>query len=103
MAVKRVAGMYCTAESDKKEILQAYLERNMSMCLHNSFCRNREHKVHVDLLPCCKQRLLEHESWGVARNSVEMLQKVLEEIKEGEREDEAVEWELAKTKWRQKN
>ena len=51
----------------------------MSLCLHNSFCRNREQKVNVDLLPCCKPRLLEQEICGTARNSVDMLEKVLED------------------------
>ena len=44
-AVKRVAGMSCNTENEKKQILQADLERNVSLCVHNSFCRNREQKV----------------------------------------------------------
>ena len=88
-AVKRVAGMSCTTEKERKEVLQADLERNLSLCLHNSFCSNREQKMNVDLLPCCKQRLLEQESWGTARNSVVMLQKVLEDSEKGEQEPEA--------------
>ena len=56
-AVKRVAGMSCTTESKNKEVLQADLEQNVSLCLHNSFCRIREQKVNVNLAPCCKQRL----------------------------------------------
>ena len=63
-AVKRVAGAPCVTEDEKKEVLRADLEKNVSLCLHNSFCRNREQKVNVDLLPCCKPRLLEQESWG---------------------------------------
>ena len=86
-AVKRVAGMSCTTQKEKNEVLQADLERNVSLCLHNSFCRNREQKVDVDLLPCCKQRLLEQESWGTARNSVDMLQKILEDLEKGTRSD----------------
>ena len=78
-AVKRVAGTPCVTEDEKKEVLRADLERNVSLCLHNSFCRNREQKVNVDLLPCCKPRLLEQESWGTARNSMDMLKKVLED------------------------
>ena len=58
-AVKRVAGAPCVTEDEKKEVLRADLERNVNLCLHNSFCRNREQKVNVDLLPCCKPRLLE--------------------------------------------
>ena len=78
-AVKRVAGAPCVTEEEKKEVLRADLERNVSLCLHNSFCRNQEQKVNVDLLPCCKPRLLEQESWGTARNSMDMLEKVLED------------------------
>ena len=78
-AVKRVAGTPCVTEDEKKEVLRADLERNVSLCLHNSFCRNREQKVNVDLLPCCKPRLLEQEGWGTARNSLDMLEKVLED------------------------
>ena len=78
-AVKRVAGAHCVTENEKKEVLRADLERNVSLCLHNSFCRNREQKVNVDLLPCCKPRLLEQEGWGTARNSLDMLEKVLED------------------------
>ena len=48
-AVKRVAGMSCTTEREMKEVLQADLEKNLSLCLHNSFCRNREQKLGVDL------------------------------------------------------
>ena len=89
-AVNRVAGMSCATEQDQKVILQADLERKVSLCLHNSLCRNREQKVNVDLLPCCKQRLLEQERWGTARNSVDMLQKVLEDSEMGEQEPEAM-------------
>ena len=39
-AVKRIAGMSCTTEQEIKEVLQADLERNVSLCLHNSFCTN---------------------------------------------------------------
>ena len=78
-AVKRVAGAPCATEAEKTDVLRADLERNVSLCLHNSFCRNREQKVNADLLPCCKPRLLEQESWGTARNSVDMLEKDLED------------------------
>ena len=84
--MKRVAGAPCVTEAEKREALQADLERKVSLCLHNSFCRNREQKVNVDLLPCCKPRLLEQESWGTARNSVDKLKKVLEDTKEEEQE-----------------
>ena len=78
-AVKRVAGAPCVTETEKREVLRADLERNVSLCLHNIFCRNWEQKVNVDLLPCCKPRLLEQESWWTARNSTGMLEKVLDD------------------------
>ena len=83
--------MLCMTKDEKKEVLRADLEQKVSLCLHNSFYLNREQKVNVDLLSCCKQRLLERDSWGMARNSVEMLLKVLEDSETGEQEDEAVE------------
>ena len=61
-AVKRVAGAHCITGAEKREVLRADLKRNVSLCLHNSVCRNREQKLNVDLLPCCKPRLLEQES-----------------------------------------
>ena len=87
-AVKRVAGAPCVTEDERKEVLRADLERNVSLCLHNSFCRNREQKVNVDLLPCCKPRLLEQESWGTARNSMDMLEKVLEDSEADDQDGE---------------
>ena len=90
-AVKRVAGAPCVTEDEKKEVLRADLERNVSLCLHNSFCRNRVQKVNVDLLPCCKPRLLEQESWGTARNSMDMLEKVLEDSEAEDQDGEAME------------
>ena len=90
-AVKRVAGVPCVTETEKKEVLRADLERNVSLCLHNSFCRNREQKVNVDLLPCCKPRLIEQESWATARNSMDMLETVLEDSENEEQGQEAME------------
>ena len=89
--MKRVAGAPCVTEGEKKEVLRADLERNVSLCLHNSFCRNREQKVYVDLLPCCKPRLLEQESWDTARNSMDMLEKVLEDSEADDQDEEVME------------
>ena len=47
--------------------------------------------MNVDILPCCKQRLVEQESWCTACNSVDMLQKVLEDNEMGEQEQETME------------
>ena len=90
-AVKRASGPPCVTEAENREVLRADLERNVSLCLHNSFCRNREQKLNVDFLPCCKPRLLEQESWGTARNSVDMLEKVLEDSESEDQEHEAME------------
>ena len=62
--------------------------------MHNSFCRNREQKVNLDLLPCWEPRLLEQENWGTARISIDILQKVLEDSEAGEQEEETVEWRV---------
>ena len=47
--------------------------------------------MNVGLLPCCKPRLLEQESWGTARNSVDMLPKVLGDSEAGEQEQARME------------
>ena len=48
-AMKRVAGALSVTEAEKREVLRADIERNLSLCLHNSFCRNLEQKVNVEL------------------------------------------------------
>ena len=88
--MKRVAGAPCVTENEKREVSRADLERNVSLCLHNRFCRNREQKVNVDLLPCCKPRLLEQESWETARNSMNMLEKVLQDSGTEDQDGEAM-------------
>ena len=90
-AVKRVAGAPCVTETEKREVSRADLERNVSLCVHNSFCRNREQKVNVNLIPCCKPRLLEQEKWGTAHNSMDMLEKVLEDSETEVQNQEAME------------
>ena len=50
--------------------------------------------MNVNLLPCCKPRLCEQESWGTAHNSVDKIQKVLEDSEMGEQEPEAMESRL---------
>ena len=76
-AVKGVARTPCVSDQEKKEVLQADLKRNVSLCLHSSFRRNREQEVNVSLLLCCKPWMLE--LWNRARNSFDILQKVLED------------------------
>ena len=48
----------------------------MTLCLHSSFCRNRE--TNVDPLPCCKQRLEEQKCSRTASNSVKLAIDVLQ-------------------------
>ena len=90
-AVKRVAGAPCVTEIETREVLRADLGRSVSLCLQNSFCRNRAQKVNVDLPPCCRPRLLEQESWGTARNSMDMLEKILEDSETEEQDEKAME------------
>ena len=56
-AVKRISRTSELSGKEKAEMLKEDLERNVTLCLHNSFCRNRE--SNVDSLPCYKQRVEE--------------------------------------------
>ena len=58
-------------------MLKEDLERNVTLCLHNSFCRNRE--TSVDPLAYCKQKLKEQMCWRTASNSVRMATDVLQD------------------------
>ena len=60
-AVKRISRTSELDGREKEEMLKEDLERNVTLCLHNSFCRNRE--SNVDPLPCCKQRVEEQKCW----------------------------------------
>ena len=62
---------------EKEELLKEDLERNMTLCLHNSFCRNRE--SNVEPLPCCKQRVEEQKCWKTASNSFRIATDVLQD------------------------
>ena len=62
---------------EREEMLKEDLERNVTLCLHNSFCRNRE--TNVDPLPCCKQRVEEQKYWRTASNSVRIAIDVLQD------------------------
>ena len=62
---------------EKEEMLKEDLERNVKLCLHNSFCRNRE--SNVDPLPCCKQRVEEPKCRRTAFNSVRIATDVLQD------------------------
>ena len=67
-----------TSECDgreKEEMLKEDLERNVTLCLHNSFCQNRE--TNIDPLPCCKQRVEEQKCWRTPSSSVRIATDVL--------------------------
>ena len=55
--VKRISRTSERDGREKEEMLKEDLERNVTLYIHNSFCRNRE--SNVDPLPCCKQRVEE--------------------------------------------
>ena len=76
-AVKRISRTSERSGKEKAEMLKEDLERNVTLCLHNSFCRNRE--SNVDTLPCCKQRVEEHKCWRTASSSVRIANDVLQD------------------------
>ena len=75
-AVKRISRTSERSGKEKVEMLKEDLERNVTLCRHNSFCRNRE--SNVDPLPCCKQRVEEQKCWRTASNSVRIGNDVLQ-------------------------
>ena len=76
-AVKRTSRTKERNGREKEEMLKEDLERNVTLCLHNSFCRNRE--SNVDPLPCCKQRVEEQKCWRTASISVRIATDVLQD------------------------
>ena len=76
-AVKRTSRTSECNGREKEEMLKEDLERNLTLCLHNSICRNRESIV--DPLPCCKQRVEEQKCWRTASNSVKIAMDVLQD------------------------
>ena len=76
-AVKRISRMSERDGREKEEMLKEDLERNVTLCLHNSFCRNRQ--SNVDPLPCCKQRVEVQKCWMTASNSVRIANDVLQD------------------------
>ena len=77
-AVKRISRPSERSGKEKEEMLKEDLERNVTLSLHNSFCRNGE--SNVDPLPCCKQRVEEQKCWRTASNSVRIANDVLQGI-----------------------
>ena len=76
-AVKRISRTSKRGGKEKEGMLKEDLERNVTLCLHNSFCRNKE--SNVDPLPRCKQRVKEQKYWRTASNSVRMANDVLQD------------------------
>ena len=76
-AVKRISRTSERTGKEKAEMLKEDLERNVTLCLHNSFCRNRD--PNVDPLPCCKQRVEEQKCWRTASSSVRIANDVLQD------------------------
>ena len=74
-AVKRTSRTSECDGKEKEETLKEDLERNVTLCLHNSFCRNRE--TNVDPLPCYKQRVKYQKYWKTASNSVRIATDML--------------------------
>ena len=78
-AVKRTSRTSECDGREREEMLKEELERNVTLCLHNSFCRNRE--TNIDPLPCFKQRIEGHKCWRTASNSVRKATVALQETK----------------------
>ena len=68
-AVKIISRRSERSGKEKEEMLKEDLERNVTLCLHNSFCRNRE--SNVDPLPCCKQRVEAQKCWRTQKLKVQ--------------------------------
>ena len=75
-ALKRISRTSESEGREREEIMKEDLERNVTLCLNNSFCRIRE--TNVDLLLYCKQRVEERKCWRTA-NSVRIATDVLQD------------------------
>ena len=91
-AVKRTSRTSECDGREREEKLKEDLERNVTLCLHNSFCRNRE--TNVDPLPCCKQRAEEQKYWRTASNSVIIATDVLQDTETRKAESRSYEEEM---------
>ena len=91
-AVKRISRTSERSGNEKAEMLKEDLERNVTLCFHNSFCRNRE--SNVDPLPCCKQRVEEQKCWRTASNSVRIVNDVLQDTETESAESASQEEEM---------
>ena len=75
--VKRISRTSERDGREKEEMLNQDMERNVTLCLHNSFLRNRE--SNIDPLPCFKQRVEEQKCWRTASSSVRIANDVLQD------------------------
>ena len=76
-AVKRTSRTSWCDGRERYEMLKENLERNVTLCLKNSYCRNRE--INVDPLPCYEPRIEEQKCWRTASNSVRMATDMLQD------------------------
>ena len=76
-AVKRTSRTSECDGREREEMLNGDLQKNMTLCLHNSFYRNGE--TNVDPLHCCKQRVEEQRCWMTASNSVRTATNMLQD------------------------
>ena len=77
-AIKKTSRISECDGREREEMLKEDLERNVTLCLHNSFWRNRE--TDVDPLSCCKQRVEEQKCWSSASNSARLATDVLQDL-----------------------
>ena len=91
-AVKRTSRTSECNGREKEEILEEDLERKVTLCLHNSFCRNRE--SNFDPLPCCKQIVEKQKCWRTSFNSVSIATDVLEDTENESAESMSQEEEM---------
>ena len=91
-AVKRISKTSERSGKEKAEMLKEDLETNVTFCLHNSFCRNRE--CNVDPLLCCKQRVEEQKCWRTASSSVRIANDVLQDTETESAESASQEEEM---------
>ena len=76
-AVKRISRTSECNGREKKEMFKEDLERNVTLCFRDSFCRNRESIV--DPIPCCRQKVEEQKCCRTACNSVRIATDVLQD------------------------
>ena len=76
-AVKRTSRTSESDQREREEMLKEDLERNVTLCLHNSFCQKRE--TNVDHLTCGKQRVEEQKCWRCASNIVRIATDLLQD------------------------